>query len=84
MGPRVCGLAAGEAEIPANSLLGNFIEAGLGGASTAAKKGFKPEPYEPIPYASEQGIFGGLAGNSKWRTGKFLRRAGRSALAPIY
>jgi hypothetical protein len=50
---------------------GNFIEAGLGGASTAAKKGFKPEPYEPIPYASEQGIFGGLAGNSKWRTGKF-------------
>jgi hypothetical protein len=36
---------------------GNFIESGLRGASTAGKKGIKSEPYEPIPYASEQGIF---------------------------
>jgi hypothetical protein len=31
----------------------------------AAKKGNKSERYEPIPYASEQGIFCGLAGNFK-------------------
>ena len=42
---------------------GNFIESGLGGASTAAKKGAKPEAYGSIPYASEQGIKSGLAGN---------------------
>jgi hypothetical protein len=42
---------------------GNFIESGLGGASTAAKRGVKSEPYETIPYASEQGIFCGLTGN---------------------
>ena len=29
----------------------------------AAKNGIKSERYEPIPYASEQGIFCGLAGN---------------------
>jgi hypothetical protein len=77
-------VSEGRNSLLAGEFAGNFIEAGLGGASTAAKKGFIPEPYEPIPYASEQGIFGGLAGNSKWRTGKFLRRAGRSALASIY
>ena len=41
------------------------------GASTAAKKGIKSERYEPIPYASEQGIFCGLAGNLNRRSGKF-------------
>ena len=74
---------------PVNSLLageltGNFIDSEAPRPSTTAKERIKPEPYEPIPYASEQGIFGGLAGNSKWRTGKFLRRAGRSALASIH
>ena len=53
-----------EAKFPASrEFTGNFIESGLGGASTAAKKGIKPAPYGPIPYASEQGIFYGLAGN---------------------
>ena len=42
---------------------GNFIESGLGGASTAAKKHVRPEPYGPIPYASEQGIKSSLEGN---------------------
>ena len=42
---------------------GNFIESGLGGALTAAKKGAKPKPYGSIPYTSEQGIKSGLAGN---------------------
>jgi hypothetical protein len=42
---------------------GNFIDSGLGGASAAAKRGVKSESYETIPYASEQGIFGGLTGN---------------------
>jgi hypothetical protein len=42
---------------------GNFADSGLGGASEAAKKGTKSVSYEPIPYASEQGIFCGLAGN---------------------
>ena len=47
-----------EAKFPASrEFTGNFIELGLGGASTAAKKGIKPKPYRPIPYASEQGIF---------------------------
>jgi hypothetical protein len=41
----------------------NFIESGLGGALTAAKKSAKPEPYGSISYASEQGIKSGLAGN---------------------
>ena len=42
---------------------GNFIDSGLGGASTAAKKGIKSVSYGPIPYASKQGIFCGLTGN---------------------
>jgi len=42
---------------------GNFIDSELDGASTRAKKVIKSVPYGPIPYASEQGIFGGLAGN---------------------
>jgi hypothetical protein len=50
---------------------GNFIDSRLRSASTAAKKGIKPEPYGPIPYASEQGIFCGLAGNLNRRSGKF-------------
>ena len=51
-----------------NSLLGreftgNFIASGPRAASTAAKKDAIPDAYGPIPYASEQGIFCGLAGN---------------------
>jgi hypothetical protein len=42
---------------------GNFIDSELSGASTRAKKAINSVPYEPIPYASEQGIFWGLAGN---------------------
>ena len=36
---------------------GNFIDSELSGASTRAKKAINSVPYEPIPYASEQGIF---------------------------
>src|SRR5271155_5225725 len=50
---------------------GNFIDSGLSGASTAQKKRTGSEPYEPIPYVPEQGIFCGLAGNLNWRSGKF-------------
>jgi hypothetical protein len=53
-------------------LTGNFIDSGLGGASIAPKKRLEPEAYEPIPYAPEQGIFCGLAGNLNPRSGKFL------------
>jgi hypothetical protein len=42
---------------------GNFIDSELSGASTTAKKAINSVPYEQIPYASEQGIFCGLAGN---------------------
>jgi hypothetical protein len=35
----------------------------FGGALPAAKKGAKPELYGSIPYASEQGIKSGPAGN---------------------
>jgi hypothetical protein len=30
---------------------GNFVDSGFGSASTAAKKGFKSQPYGRIPYA---------------------------------
>ena len=50
---------------------GNFIDSRLGSASTAAKKRIKPELYGPIPYAPEQGIFCGLAGNLNRQSGKF-------------
>src|SRR5215469_932452 len=53
---------------------GNFIDSRLGSASTAAKKHIKPEPYGPIPYAPEQGIFCGLAGNLNRQSGKFRKR----------
>jgi hypothetical protein len=44
--------------IPASrEFTGNFIESGLRGASTVGKKVIESEPYEPITYASEQGIF---------------------------
>ena len=36
---------------------GNFIDSELSGASTRAKKAINSMRYEPIPYASEQGIF---------------------------
>jgi hypothetical protein len=55
-----------EPKFPASrEFTGNFIDSGLRGASMAAKKGIKSERYEPIPYASEQGIFCGLAGEFK-------------------
>jgi hypothetical protein len=47
------------------------VESGLRGTSKAAKKGATSVPYEPIPYAFEQGIFCDLAGNSNRRSGKF-------------
>src|SRR6516162_2753762 len=40
---------------------GNFIDSELSSASKRAKKALKSVPYEPIPYAPEQGIFCGLA-----------------------
>ena len=53
-----------EAKFPASwENAGNFIDSELDGASTRAKKIIKSVPYGPIPYASEQGIFCGLAGN---------------------
>ena len=59
-------------EIPASrEFTGTFIDSRLRSGSMAAKKGVTPDPYEPIPYASEQGIFGGLAGNLNWRSGRF-------------
>ena len=42
-------------KFPGNT--GNFIDSKLSGASTRAKKAINSVPYEPIPYASEQGIF---------------------------
>ena len=56
------------------------IDSGPHGASTSEKKGIKSERYEPIPYASEQGIFCGLAGNLNRRSGKFPPRSGNPAL----
>jgi hypothetical protein len=50
---------------------GNFSDSGLGGALTVAKTSMKSVPYGPIPCASEQGIFCGLAGNLNRRSGKF-------------
>ena len=35
---------------------GNFIDSELSGASTRVKKAINSVAYEPIPYASEQGI----------------------------
>jgi hypothetical protein len=70
-----------EAKFPASrEFTGNFIESGLRGASTAAKTRVKPDPYGPIPYASEQGIFYGLAGNLNRRSGKFPPSSGNPAL----
>jgi hypothetical protein len=50
---------------------GNFIDSGLGRASTVEKTSIISILYGPIPYASEQGIFYGLAGNLNRRSGKF-------------
>jgi hypothetical protein len=44
---------------------------GLGHASTVEKTSIISILYGPIPYASEQGIFYGLAGNLNRRSGKF-------------
>ena len=74
-----------EAEFPASrEFTGNFIDSGLRGASMAAKKGIKSERYEPIPYASEQGIFCGLAGNLNQRSGKFLPSSGNPLSSAIW
>ena len=61
-----------EAKFPASrEFTGNFIELGLGGASTAAKKGIKPKPYR--------------ANSLRIRTGNFLRpcREFKSAIREI-
>jgi len=69
------------AEFPASrEFTGNFIDSGPHGALTSEKKGIKSERYEPIPYASEQGIFCGHAGNLNRRSGKFPLRSGNPAL----
>jgi hypothetical protein len=61
-----------EAKFPASwENTGNFSDSGLGGALTVAKTSMKSVPYGPIPCASEQGIFCGLAGNLNRRSGKF-------------
>jgi hypothetical protein len=53
-----------EAKFPASrEFTGSFIESGLGAGVNESKKVIKPGPYGSIPYASEQGIFCGLAGN---------------------
>ena len=59
-----------------NSLLAGKIQGissirRLGSASTATKNDIKPEPYGPIPCASEQGIICGLTGNLNRRSGNF-------------
>jgi hypothetical protein len=43
-------------------LPGEWEGAELSGASTRAKKAINSVPYEPIPYASEQGIFMKISG----------------------
>jgi hypothetical protein len=69
------------AEFPASrEFTGNFIDSEPHGASISEKKGIKSERYEPIPYASEQRIFCGLAGNLNRRAGKFPPRSGNPAL----
>jgi len=69
------------AEFPASrEFTGNFIDSGPPARQQQPKKGIKSERYEPIPYASEQGIFCGLAGNLNRRSGKFPPRSGNPAL----
>jgi len=63
---------------------GNFIDSGLGRASTVEKTSIVSILYGPIPYASEQGIFYGLAGNLNRRSGKFPPRSGNSALVRYF
>ena len=73
------------AEFPASrEFTGNFIDSGPHGASTSEKKGIKSECYEPIPYASEQGIFCGLAGNLNRRSGKFPAPIRESRSRPLF
>src|SRR5580700_7150593 len=50
----------------------------------AAKKGNKSARYEPIPYASEQGIFCGLAGNLNRRSGKLPPSSGNPLSSAIW
>ena len=50
----------------------------------AAKRGIKSERYEPIPYASEQGIFSGLAGNLNRRAGKYPPSSGNPVSSAIW
>jgi hypothetical protein len=53
-----------EAEFPAGrEFTVNFIKSGLGCGVNESKRAIEPGPYGPVPYASEQGIFCGLAGN---------------------
>jgi len=42
---------------------GKFIDSGPAARQRRPKMGIESEPYGPIPYASEQGIFYRLAGN---------------------
>jgi hypothetical protein len=42
---------------------GNFIDSGSPARQWRPKRGIESNPYGPIPYASEQGIFCRLAGN---------------------
>jgi hypothetical protein len=74
------GMVSDQVKGASREFTGNFIDSGPHGASTSEKKGIKSERYEPIPYASEQGIFCGLAGNLNRRSGKFPPRSGNPAL----
>jgi hypothetical protein len=53
-----------EADFPASrEFTENFIDWGLSRSVNASKTRADSKAYQPIPYASEQGIFCGLAGN---------------------
>ena len=53
-----------EADFPASrEFTENFIDWGLSRSVNASKTPADSKAYQPIPYASEQGIFCGLAGN---------------------
>jgi hypothetical protein len=94
-GPRVCRLAAGGGKSRANPSLkpkfsasrentGNFIDSGLGRASTVEKASIISIFYGPIPYASEQGIFCGLAGNLNRRSGKISALISEFRSRPLF
>ena len=59
-------------------------DSGLGNALTGAKKVISSVLHGPIPYASEQGIFCGLAGNLNRRSGKLPPSSGNPLSSAIW